>query len=110
MSMSMAASSALRPRQGAPGLCAASPLNWNSAETNPVPLASPQVTPRLLPTWVKKTASTPSNSPSRTNQALAASSSSATPGHRTRVPGMRSRSITLFSASAAVTLTACPEL
>ncbi len=68
------------------------------------------MTPRLLPTWVKKTTSTSWNRPSRTNQALVATSSSATPGQSTIVPGIFSRSMIFFSARAAVTLTACPEL
>ena len=110
MSMSMAASSALRPRHGAPALCADSPLNRNSTETRPVPSAGPHVVPRLLPTCVKNTASTSVKRPSRTNHAFEPSSSSATPGHSTMVPAMPSRSITFLSASAATMFTACPEL
>ncbi len=44
MSISIAASSALRPRQGAPAACADSPWNWYSTETSPVPRPPPQDT------------------------------------------------------------------
>ena len=62
------------------------PSNEYSADTRPVPSDCPSCAePRA--TCVNSTASTPSNRPSRTNQAFAASSSSATPGHKTIVPG-----------------------
>ena len=73
-------------------------------------MAAPHETLRLLPTCVNSAASTPSNSPSRTNHAFEATSSSATPGQSMIVPSMPSRAITARSASAATTFTACPAL
>ena len=106
MFMSSTASSALRPRQGITALCAAVPSNEYSTDTSPVPSMWPHAVPKRAPTCVNSTASTPSNRPSRTNHALAASSSSATPGQTTIVPGNRSRCMISFTASAATMLTA----
>ena len=108
--MSSTASSALRPRQGEPAPCAASPSKVNSTDTSPVPPPWPQLTDRLLLTWVKRVTSMSSRYPSRTYQAFEPNCSSATPGHSTSVPRMPSASMTSLSASAATTFTACPEL
>ena len=48
--------------------------------------------------------------PSRTNHALLATSSSATPGQSISVPGSFSRSITRFTAMAATMLSGMPVL
>ena len=104
------ASRALRPRHGAPAECAASPENVYSTETSPFPPACPQLTPNWLETWVNTQASTSSKCPSRTNQALVPTTSSATPGHITMVPGMFSRSMTSLAARAPAMMTAWPEL
>ncbi len=109
-SISSTASSALRPPHGAPPACALVPLNVYSTDTAPVPLASPQLTPKFDDTWEKRTMSTSLKTPARTNCALPPSSSSAIPGHTTIVPAIFSRSMTVFSASAAVMLSGIPEL
>ena len=54
--------------------------------------------------------STSLNSPSRTNHAFDATSSSATPGHSISVPGSFSRSMISFTAIAATMLSGMPEL
>ena len=66
MFISSTASSAVRPRHGAPAACALSPLKVYSTDTRPVPSPSPHDTPRLLPTCVKRTTSTSLNMPART--------------------------------------------
>ncbi len=110
MSMSSTASRALRPRHGAPAACAVSPSNEKIADTRPVPPASPQLVEKPRPTCTKITASASRNSPCLTKYALVPTSSSATPGQITSVPGIFSRCMRSFAASAAVTITAIPEL
>ena len=65
-SISSTASSADRPRHGAPAACALSPLKLYSTETRPFWLPSPQLTPRLSPTCAKIEMSTSLNMPART--------------------------------------------
>ena len=110
MLISSTASSAERPRHGAPALCAVSPSKVYSTDTMPLPPPSPHDTPRLLPTCVNRTTSTSLKTPSRTYQALVASCSSATPGHSMIVPGSLSRSMIRFTAIAATTLSGMPVL
>jgi hypothetical protein len=54
--------------------------------------------------------STSLNKPARTKKALAATSSSATPGRSLIVPAILCFSISFLSTMAAVTFTPCPEL
>ena len=108
--ISSTASSAERPRQGAPALCAVSPSKVYSIETRPVPPCCPQLVLRLPPTWVNRLTSTSLNMPSRTNQAFDATSSSATPGHSMIVPGSLSRSMMRFTAIAAMMFSGMPVL
>ncbi len=108
--MSSAASKAERPLQGAPAECAASPSKVYSTEIKPVPRACPHETLRLLLTWVKIHMSISSKYPSRTNQALEATSSSAIPGQTTRVPGISCSSIICLTPMAAVTFKGIPAL
>ena len=110
MFISSTASRALRPFQGSPAPCAATPSKRYSTDTKPVPRARPQLTERLLDTWVNKTASTPSKSPSLAYQALVPNNSSAIPGQITIVPGSPLLSIISLTANAATMLTAWPEL
>ena len=110
MFISSTASSALRPRHGAPAACAVSPRNEYSTETRPVPSRSPHDTPSSLPTCVKSATSTSLKKPARTKYALVPTSSSAVPGQIRIVPGSFSRSMIFFTAIAAVMLTAWPEL
>src|SRR5689334_25434984 len=56
--ISSTASSADRPRHGAPALCAVSPSKLYSTDTSPVPPPSPHDTPRLLATCANSTTST----------------------------------------------------
>ena len=53
MFISSTASSAERPRHGAPAECALSPLKLYSTDTMPLPPPSPQPTPMFEPTWAK---------------------------------------------------------
>ena len=66
MSISSTASSAERPRHGAPAEWADSPWKLYLMETRPVPDGWPQAVCRFEPTWVKMVASMPLNTPSRT--------------------------------------------
>ena len=79
-------------------------------DTSPVPWRTPHDVPNLLSTCANSEMSTSLNSPSRTYHALAPTSSSATPGHSRRVPDSFSRSISFFTAIAAVMLSGMPEL
>src|ERR1017187_6730460 len=108
--ISITASSALLPRHGAPAACAACPLNLKIAEMSALEPDWPYNTARLLPTCVKSVTSTSLNTPARTNQALPDMSSSATPSQTLIVPGMWSRSMIFFTASAAAMLSGSPEL
>ena len=64
--MSIAASSAERPRQGDPAECAVAPLNLNCTDQSALPPACPHDMPQFELTWVKRFTSTPSKTPSRT--------------------------------------------
>ena len=108
--MSITASSADLPRHGAPAACAVWPRNLKIAETIACDPERPQPTPSSFPTCVKSVTSTSLKMPARTRCAFPASCSSATPGHRTSVPGIFSRSMISFTTSAAAMFTACPEL
>ena len=66
MSINSTASSAERPRHGAPAACALSPLKLYSTETRPLLLLSPQLTPMFEPTWAKMQMSTSLKAPLRT--------------------------------------------
>src|SRR3546814_20645486 len=90
MFISSTPSSAERPRQGAPAEWALLPLNVYSTETRPVPDGWPQDVSRLLPTWVKRQASTPSHTPSRTIKDLPATNSYSHPAQSHRVQAIPS--------------------
>ncbi len=66
MSISSTASSAERPRHGAPAACALSPLKSYSTETMPLPPLSPQPTFICAPTCAKMQMSTSLKTPART--------------------------------------------
>ena len=75
-----------------------------------MPARSPHETLSVSPTWVNIATSTSLKSPARMKYAFVPTSSSAVPVQIRSVPGRCSRSMIFFTASAAVMLTACPEL